>query len=1128
MSAFTRADLDQLLSLADGAERSVSDEQFAAVSASPDAPAVVVAAAGTGKTAVMAMRVAWLIANGVVEPAQVLGLTFSRLAASELAERIDKFLRLLRAERADLGIPDESEPVVQTYHGFAATVLGEFGLRGGLESGLRVINEAESAPFVLEVVRDSEALVGADTGSGPVQVAGMVSALDSALADAAVATAVLRAFDDRAARGAEEHRLDLQAQGGRTKGQQDELAKIQRVSELRCRLSVVVDEVRAERLARGVVTYADLTRMCGDLLTGPAGAAIADQLRARFPAVLLDEYQDTSTAQAQTLSAMFGGGHGITAVGDPFQLIYEWRGAALGNMDRFGERFGTGGKGSVETMSLALNRRSRPPILEAANRVAEDLRGQTGSGVLLKAADNSDDDSGEPAVVTELFELQRDETEHVVSRVRESLDRVVGGERIRGKDVAVLLRTWAPADAIIDALAQSGIKARRMGKTGLTSVPAVAELVALLQVVDEPTANTQAVQVLAGPRFAIGPRDLLLISEHSRRVAHARGITVQDSASVRRAEATEPDSAETAGTAGSVDPLTDSLRDAVAHVEASDVHSITEAVLDIAARSRSTRPGAESTSPEAWQRMSPEAIARCQEFADELDELRSHLGEPLFDFVSRVVRAAGLDQQARVNATSSSEDLEGLAGFSSVVAEFSAAVQAPSLSGLLAWLESASRADEEVQLDLPAPDPDTVRVMTVHGSKGLQFDSVIMPCVVEGIFPTAWSGSWLTDSKTVPRPLTGDAGEHIGAEPNWREPKFWEGVKAGERALHGQAELRLAYVGMTRAKRRLFLSGHVWPSAGQARSEASFLAKSVAEVPDDWPEFPDSSGRKKDNNPHAQEAAAVPWPAPDSQASLQARRLAAQVRAVADAEAAMRQADEQLNESERALFASLDADARALVAEATATDEELLVGLPVSLSVSAVARFRRDPEAFALWLRRPMPAPSSPAARIGTAFHEWVERRFQQRPLIEEFPGAADADWEDAASADDLAALQQNFEASEFADRHPHAQEEPVSLVLAGAPVVGRIDAVFELSGDADTAGTGIRWEVVDWKTGSEAGADPTQLAVYRLAWAQRMGVPVEQVGAAFFFVSSGVVKRFDAAELPDRAELERLISTGQ
>jgi DNA helicase-2/ATP-dependent DNA helicase PcrA len=164
-----------------------------------------------------------------------------------------------------------------------------------------------------------------------------------------------------------------------------------------------------------------------------------------------------------------------------------------------------------------------------------------------------------------------------------------------------------------------------------------------------------------------------------------------------------------------------------------------------------------------------------------------------------------------------------------------------------------------------------------------------------------------------------------------------------------------------------------------------------------------------------------------------------------------------------------------------------------------------------------MPRPPQPAARRGTRFHAWVEARFEELtlPMLdpEELPGS------DAEIADehDLQALKEAFERTEYAHRTPHRVEAPFQLSIAGRVVRGRIDAVYK-QGDGD----GATYEIVDWKTNRGRTADPLQLAVYRLAWAEQQGVPLESVGAAFLYVRTGEVVR--PGSLPDRAALERLL----
>ena len=163
-----------------------------------------------------------------------------------------------------------------------------------------------------------------------------------------------------------------------------------------------------------------------------------------------------------------------------------------------------------------------------------------------------------------------------------------------------------------------------------------------------------------------------------------------------------------------------------------------------------------------------------------------------------------------------------------------------------------------------------------------------------------------------------------------------------------------------------------------------------------------------------------------------------------------------------------------------------------------------------------MPRQPSPAARFGTRFHAWVEARFGQQLLLDpdELPGRADSGVDDES---DLRELVKAFENGAFADRVPHAVEPPFALVLAGQVVRGRIDAVY--AEDVDGAEGFL---VVDWKTNRARTADPLQLALYRVAWAELTGVPVERVRAAFYYVRTGEL--VEPASLESREELESLL----
>ena len=147
----------------------------AAVIAAPLGPLAVVAGAGSGKSETMAARLVWLVANGIVRPDRVLGLTFTRKAAAEFADRVRS--RLERLRRAGLGDaqaqaasatdnedPFGGDPVIGTYHAYAGRLVGDNALREGLEPSMRLITPALSWQLAAQIVA---AYGGPMAGSSP-------------------------------------------------------------------------------------------------------------------------------------------------------------------------------------------------------------------------------------------------------------------------------------------------------------------------------------------------------------------------------------------------------------------------------------------------------------------------------------------------------------------------------------------------------------------------------------------------------------------------------------------------------------------------------------------------------------------------------------------------------------------------------------------------------------------------------------------------------------------------------------------------------------------------------------------------------------------------------------------------
>jgi DNA helicase-2/ATP-dependent DNA helicase PcrA len=227
------------------------------------------------------------------------------------------------------------------------------------------------------------------------------------------------------------------------------------------------------------------------------------------------------------------------------------------------------------------------------------------------------------------------------------------------------------------------------------------------------------------------------------------------------------------------------------------------------------------------------------------------------------------------------------------------------------------------------------------------------------------------------------------------------------------------------------------------------------------------------------------------------------------------------------IVAGWDADINRLLAEAVQTRfGDQLVELPNSLTTTAVLRLHADPDAFAAELARPMPRQPSRSARFGTRFHSWVERYFgarlphgglgQQQLLdVDDLPDRADSGTHDEQ---ELRELCDAFAAGRFGSTVPYAIEAPFSIWIGGRLIRGRIDAVYQRSSES---GDG-RFQVVDWKTGRTESADPLQLAIYRLAWAESYGLELSEIDAIFYHVRTDAVLRPEA--LPDRPAIAAIL----
>ena len=1076
----------------------------AAVIEAPVEPMLVVAGAGSGKTETMAARVVWLVANGHAQPEEILGLTFTRKAAGELSERVRARLRTLH--RRGITPVEPAPATVSTYHAYAAGVLGDHGLRLGVEPGSRLLGEAGAWQLAAEIVdRWDGDMSGVDRTPTTVTEAllGLAGECAEHLVDPRDVEAVIDEVIERASRLPDE---PGDAVPGRPRAPvRDRLALLA----ARRRLVPLVGEYVRRKRELEVLDFGDQVALAARLARDVPEVGQGE--RARYPVVLLDEYQDTSHAQLVLLRSLFGGGHPVTAVGDPHQSIYGWRGASAGNLQRFPADFPvvprpgpaagppTGGGEPVEsrTCYLSTSWRNDVAVLDVANQVSADLRvgaPWTDRPDAAVPALTPRPDAG-PGVVRAAWLATVEDEAALVGDVIAARWRATTPPPA----AAVLCRARAQFPLVDAALRARGLPVEVVGLGGLLAQPEVADLRAALEVLHDPTRGDSLMRLLTGPSLRIGPADLQALGAWASARASAR-IGLPSGAGRDARQEAEPD--------------------------AVDERSVVDAL--------------DQLPPPDWAvpgrpRLSDAARLRLERFAGLLRELRGRVGLPLPDLVQDVERALLLDVEVAARpGVQPAAARAHLDAFVDVAAGFATGGDRAGLGAFLAWLGAADERERGLDAPVAQARPGAVQVLTVHAAKGLEWDVVAVTGLVEGTLPAgrngrppAASNGWLGDLGALPYPLRGDA----DGLPRWpveqattqKELAHLLEVFRSRCGLHEVAEeRRLAYVAFTRARRELLLTGAVWGSGGSPREPSRFLEE-VAAVPGveqvAWQEPPDAGTA----NPRDALAPRADWP----RDVLGERRTAV----TAGAQLVLAALDGRADGSDGEGDVAWLREAELLLAERDDVGRRRLeVPLPAHLSASRLVALARDPAALALRLRRPMPQPPDPHARRGSAFHAWLERRFGAAALVDvdELPGAADDDVADVGDLADLADLQAAYLASPWADRVPEAVEVTVETPVAGVVVRGRIDAVFRTGGETGGTGGGPAYDVVDWKTGAPprgeaAAAASVQLAVYRLAWSRLVGVPPERVTAAFFHASTGTTVR--PVDLLDEAGLVALIT---
>ena len=1121
-------------------------------------PLLVVAGAGSGKTATMAQRVVYLVATGQVRPDQVLGLTFTRKATAELDQRVASRLASLGAagllpvtapetdgtgaDAADA--TDVGEPMIATYNSFAGTLVRDHGLRIGVDPDSALITQARSWQIVTSLL---------EARTLPLPNESLIHNTSAVLVLGDALIQNLLTIDEAA-----KDLADLSEQFtalAAIKGCKTLVGKAPAVMTEWEALLDVVAELQDYKRRHGLLDFGDqIALACTIAESVPEAVA---QVRAQYPAVLLDEFQDTSVAQVRLLSALFADS-GVTAVGDPHQAIYGWRGASAGALDTFHQRFNPSGTARLASgippadaapvLELSTSWRNDSTILDVANAVSEPLR----SGVVQDG-----DPVGEHIAVAPLrarpvaFGLKPGTVHGAFLQDPAEEARIVAAflaERWSpDAEMAVLCRTRAQMEPIAAELERTGLPYTIVGLGGMLYVPEVADVRALLTAATDPERGDRVVRLLTG--FGIGASDLHALAGLARDLLRPPARSTQSTRD---------------GADGSGDQVDSPL--------------LSEA-LDALLRWHDD--GAEEATATASQGLTPAGLAVALRTARAIRRVREALALPLPDLVALAEQALGLDIEiaARVDDPMGHRALDS---FQATALAYATDTDTPTPTGFLEWLDAAEEHEDAMSAPEVDPTPGAVQLLTVHAAKGLEWDAVAVPGMDEQVFPSYTSSvkedlrvvetGWMGSTSTFPFPLRADADDlppfTVGdlSPAATDKPLLTETMTAYKEALGRQSlreERRLAYVAFTRARHDLLLTGsHLSKTASKPRRPSRFLTELrrrdlLVPYADGWVDFDESRP-----NPLTALTQVGTWPldagqteTPGAQAlgngqshddggtdtdRAAALRRARQV-AAAQVAAAMSEAipTELVTEPTpvRAAPTSPGHEPEAsddtlrrwrletglLLAErARATSATPTVRLPEHLAATRLDDLRADRRRFALDLRRPLPPEPRAAGRLGTVFHDAVAQLLSARGTLF---GLGEAGVPDNLDPQDRQRVERwlgTVENLALLDDYVLVDTEIDREITIGATTLRcRMDAVFRRL-------DGSGWLIVDWKTGRRQ-VPVDQLSVYVHAWAASQGVSAGSVRAAYVYVDypGGRVDELAAAGLLSLDRIESALTAG-
>jgi len=451
-----------------------------------EGPILVVAGAGTGKTTVITRRIAHLVASQKAKPEEILALTFTEKAATEMLTRVDEISDYIYSGLS-----------ISTFHSFGADLVAEYAFELGLPADLRVLSDVEQILFMRDHIFDFDFKHYKNLAEPTSLIRELVKIFSRAKDEAIAPTNWISWSEKKIKQSttpAEKEEAEKQLEIAQAYGKYNELLR-----------------------KEGYIDYGDQILLVLDLLKKPS---IAQKIRSRFKYALVDEFQDTNFAQNELIRQIFGETGNVMAVGDDDQSIYKFRGAAVSNILDFRDTYK-----NVKTVVLSENFRSTQEILDAAYRLIQnnnpdrlEFKYQIDKKLVAKGKYKKGDD---PALL--LFETETAEAEAVAEKIQYLREKGAAYS-----DIAVLFRGNRQAEEFVRTLVKHNIPHIFSGAAGLYEKQEVRMLVSLIRALHDPNDDLAIYHLASSEVFEMNGDDLAAISRWSAKRNIPLATTMSD------------------------------------------------------------------------------------------------------------------------------------------------------------------------------------------------------------------------------------------------------------------------------------------------------------------------------------------------------------------------------------------------------------------------------------------------------------------------------------------------------------------------------------------------------------------------------------------------------------------------